>query len=150
MCQYLEDIIQVCFHYRSIVARLSQYYRSSHKFWSEFTLLWRPKPCFQTLCYAMPMPMLCKSFRTNSDAYRHCFSGNTLAYKPPAQNSVIILGGGRAAVPQRQHHSLWKEVHTNSGAYLHCFSGHSLAYKPYAMPMPMLCESSDGQAHIEK
>ena len=41
--------------------------------------------------------------------------------------------GGRAAVPQRQHHSLWKEVHTNSGAYLHCFSGHSLAYKPYAM-----------------
>ena len=40
------------------------------------------------------MPMLCKSFRTNYDAYLHCLSGNTLAYKPPAHNSVIILGGG--------------------------------------------------------
>ena len=38
----------------------------------------------------MPMPMLCKSFRTNSEAYLHCFSVNNLAYKPYAMLCLCL------------------------------------------------------------
>ena len=43
--------------------------------------------------------ILCMAFTMDL----HCLSGNTLAYKPPAQNSVIILGGG--GVGGRRYHS---------------------------------------------